>query len=233
MIPNTLYPPLQSGHPTSPCLLPFASQLLYQAACGFQRAPLLQKALQDCSREAARLCPGSRWPFLRLFSSYERDAKERDCDHRPLPCLPGATQGPERVSRFPKVSPEKPDVLPPMSPSPVTPGFFMDAPSSLSFLFILPLPVGSLPFQQGTEVSPSSALGWAREHAFKVKGVASTGLPRPRARPPRGAAAAGTVAGVITLAGTPLCTQSLDTTCCAANSAGRAESWRGGRSFRS
>lgn len=124
MIPVSLYAFLRSGHPTSPCLLPPASQLPYQAACHFYKAPPLQEALQDCSAETAWLCLNSRWPFRCLCPSHEKDAKEEDWDVHT-----GAIQGPERVSYFPKVSPQKAFSC--------HPRFFMEALSSLSFLTIL------------------------------------------------------------------------------------------------
>lgn len=181
MIPVSLYALLHSGHPTSPCPLPPASQLPYQVACHFYKAPPLQEALQDCSAETAWLCLDKRWPFHCLCPSHEKDAKEEDWDVHT-----GAIQGPERVSHFPKASPQKANILLPVNPSPVTPGFSRRLCLSFPSLPSFSPPTRSLPYQQGTEVFHFSALGWAwraslqrskcSKHRFpKAKGQATEG----------------------------------------------------------
>ena len=96
------------------------------------------------------------------------------------------------MSRFPKVSPQKATILPPMSPAPVIPGFSQ----MLHLLFFsfssFSFPLGLCPFGKGLK-SPPPPLLWhgPGEHPFKGKGVASTGLPRLRARPLRGSSRSG------------------------------------------
>lgn len=155
--------PLRSGHTAFPCLLPPAFQLLSQAAYGFCKAPLLQEALQDCSEEPAWLCLDSRWPSLCLFPFQGSNAKEEDCD-----VTPWAAQGPERVSHFPKVSPQSSQHPASHEPFSHHPEFFMDALSFLSFLFILLPPTRSPPFKEDTKASHLSALGWAWGELFQT-----------------------------------------------------------------
>ena len=172
-----LHAPLHSGRTAFPCLLPPAFQLLSQAAYGFCKAPLLQEALQDCSEEPAWLCLDSRWPFLCLFPFQGSNIKEEDCD---VP--PWAAQGPERVSHFPKVSPQTANILPPTSLSPITLSFSwmlcLPFPSSSSFF----LPLGLHPSRKTLKRPTSLLWDGPGENCFKHKGVASAGLPRPRTR---------------------------------------------------
>lgn len=126
------------------------------------------------------------------------------------------------MSRFPKVSPQIINILPPVSPSPVTPGFpwrlCLPFPSFPAFSF----PPDLCLLGKGLK-SPTS-LFWdgPGEYHCKGEGVASTHFPRPRARLLSAGvggrrATTETVMQFITLARNPLHTQSLDTACCVAN----------------